>query len=134
MKTPLKKAQDRLWELCKKITRARFGNTCYTCGARGLAGSNFHTSHFIPKSICSTELKYSLDNLRPACYRCNIHLSGNWVAYEKHLIADNGEDFVKNLKKRNEETKGGMYRLDFYQNKIAEYEEKLYEEKLKSLV
>lgn len=66
-------------------------------------------------------MRYSLDNLRPQCYRCNINLSGNWPAYEAHLIRD-GVD-VAELKNRNEKTKGLMYRADWYQAKIAEYRE-----------
>ena len=64
-------------------------------------------------------MRYDLDNLRPQCMRCNIHQSGNWVAYERHLKAD-GID-VEELKQRNEKTKGEMYRADWYQEKIEEY-------------
>lgn len=119
MKSPLKKAKEELWQLCRKIIIKRYGNICYCCGAVSLIGSNLHLGHFIPSSVCSTELRYSLDNLRPSCYRCNISLSGNWVAYEAHLKAD-GID-VEELKRRNEQTKGRMYRLDYYLSKIEEY-------------
>lgn len=64
-------------------------------------------------------MRYDLDNLRPGCYRCNIHLSGNWPAYEAHLIRD-GID-PNELKRRNQETIGGQYGSLWYQNKIAEY-------------
>lgn len=100
-KTPLTKLKDQLWQLCRAIIFKRYGNDCYCCGATGLAGSNRHLGHFIPSSVCSTELRYSLDNLRPCCYRCNIHLSGNWPAFEAHLISD-GID-VEALKRRIEE-------------------------------
>lgn len=119
VKTPLSKAKDRLWELCKQITRKKYGYSCYTC----FAYTEYpHTGHFITDSTCSTEISYSLDNLRPQCYRCNIHLSGNWVAFESRMVIEHGQKFVDDLKKRNEQTKGGDYKLYWYEQKIIEYE------------
>jgi len=122
-KSKLSLLQRKLWELCKQIIRKTHGNVCYTCYATGLEGGNWHTGHFITKSICSTELKYSLDNLRPQCYRCNIHLSGNWVAYEKHLLKDKGAKYTEELKAKNEATKGQQFDRLWYYDKIKEYEE-----------
>jgi hypothetical protein len=113
------KLKKKLWQLCRAIIIARYGNTCYTCGAAGLVGSNLHVGHFISSSVCSAEMRYDLANLRPQDYRCNIHLSGNWPAYEAHLIRD-GID-VAELKRRNEQTKGMKADVLFYQAKIAEY-------------
>src|SRR5437588_614638 len=79
------KLKIKLWQLCRAIIFKRYGNDCYPCGAVALIGGNLHLGHFIPSSVCSAELRYDLDNLRPSCYRCNIHLSGNWPAYEAHL-------------------------------------------------
>jgi hypothetical protein len=75
--------------------------------------------HFISSSVCSAELRYDLSNLRPQCYRCNIHLSGNWPSYELRLLRD-GID-VEALKRRNQETKGRQYDRLFYEEKIAAY-------------
>lgn len=119
MKSELQKLKDKLWELCKQITRKRYGHNCYTCLS---FVEHPHTGHFISSSICSTELRYDLDNLRPQCYVCNIHKSGNWLAFEKRLIQDNGKKFVENLKKRNEKTKGLKYDVLWYKEKISEYE------------
>lgn len=129
-KTPLKrksktdsaKLRAKLWELCKQLTRKNYGYNCYTCG-QGCEAP--HTGHFISSSVCSGELRYSLDNLRPQCYRCNIHLSGNWLAYEQRLITDEGKDFVETLKKRNQETKNIKYDSIWYQEKIKKYQELL---------
>lgn len=120
-KTPLEIAKDKLWELCKTITRLEHGNVCYTCGKPNLEGSSWQTGHFISSSICSTELRYDLSNLRPQCYNCNINKSGNWLAFEQHLTHAHGKDYVTKLKKRNEKTKGKQYDLLWYRDKIEEH-------------
>jgi hypothetical protein len=114
------KLKIKLWSLCRQIIIKRHGNSCYTCPATNLVGSNLHIGHFISSSVCSAEMRYSLDNLRPQCFVDNIHRSGNWPAYEAHLIAD-GID-VEELKRRNQQTKGLKYDILFYRDKIAEYE------------
>lgn len=114
------KLKKQLWEECKRIIRARHGFTCYTCGAKT---DHPHTGHFIPSSICSAEMRYSLDNLRPQCFRCNIHLSGNWVAYEAHLIVDHGRDFPEQLKQKNRDTIGQQYDSLWYEAKLKEYQQ-----------
>lgn len=119
-KTPVSKLKKQLWQLCREIIFTKYGSDCYTCPALGLIGSNRHLGHFISKSVCSAALAYSLDNLRPQCYRCNIHLSGNWVAFEAHLTRD-GID-VAELKQRNEHTKGKQYDILWYLAKIEEYQ------------
>lgn len=122
MKSPIKKAKDELWELCKQLTRKQHGYNCYTCGTYS---EHPHTGHFITDSTCSTELSYDLRNLRPQCFRCNIHLSGNWVAFEKNLITTHGKKYVDELKSRNQKTKGLKYDILWYQNKINEYKKLL---------
>ena len=116
----LKKAKKILWELCKQITRKRykeFDDTyrCFTCGAYVEVP---HTGHIINDSTCSTELSYSLDNLRLQCYACNIHKSGNWQAFYQKL----GKKYIENLIKRNNDTKGKKYDILWYQRKIEEYQ------------
>lgn len=118
-KPTISKLKKKLWELCRDITRLKHGYNCYTCGSHSDAP---HTGHFIPSSICSVSLRYDLNNLRPQCYRCNIHLSGNWVAFENRLLSQFGELYVKALKRENEETKGRQYDSLWYENKIQEYE------------
>lgn len=120
MKSPtVSKLKKDLWQLTRKIIINRHGTDCYCCGAPGLSGSNLHVGHFIPSSVCSAEVRYLLDNLRPSCYRCNIHLSGNWIAFEAHLVRD-GFDITK-LKQRNQDTKGLLYDRHWYIAKIEEY-------------
>lgn len=120
-KTPLAKLKKALWDECRRITRTRHGNTCYTCGRTGLEGSNWQTGHYISSSICSVYLRYHLDNLRPQCYNCNINKSGNWIAYEAHLIVDHGRDFPETLKQLNRDTSGKQYDVLWYEEKLNEY-------------
>lgn len=118
-KSSLAKTKLKLWELCKQIVRKKYGYNCYTCSSHT---ESPHTGHFISSSVCSTELRYSLDNLRPQCYRCNIHLSGNWIAYEDRLAKENSKEWVDELKKKNQQTKGLKYDEIWYQKKIEEYQ------------
>lgn len=117
--TQLKK---KLWELVRERVRETYGNTCYTCGKSNLIGSNRQVGHFIPKSICSTELAYDLDNLRIQCFACNIHKSGNWIEYEAHLMIEKGRTFPDKLKKRNQKTKGKQYGRWWYEGEIKKYQ------------
>jgi len=118
-KSELKKLQDELWELCKQITRKRFRKfddsySCFTCG-------HFvevpHTGHIITDSTCSTEMSYSLDNLRLQCYACNINKSGNWQAFYQIL----GKEYIDDIVKRNNESKGKKYDILWYKRKVEEY-------------
>lgn len=118
-KTDFRKRADKLWNLCKLLTRQNHGLKCYTCGSYV---EHPHTGHFISSSICSTELRFDLKNLRPQCYACNIFRSGNWLEFERNLIRDHGKKYVEELKRRNQATKGLKYDSIWYENKIAEYE------------
>jgi hypothetical protein len=120
-KSELQTLKEKLWEECKRITKARYGDTCYTCYAQGLVGKNWQTGHFIPSSVCSVELRYDLENLRPQCFRCNINLSGNWVEFERHLKNEKGPDAPEELKKRNQQTKLQQYDVLWYLQKLDEY-------------
>jgi hypothetical protein len=116
------KLKKDLWQECRRITLLRYPEPqCFTCGQHGLTGSNRHLGHYISSSVCSVELRYDLDNLRWQCYGCNIHKSGNWLAYEKNLQIEKGVGFNELLKKRNEETKNRQYDILWYQQKLAEY-------------
>jgi hypothetical protein len=128
VKRPITKLQGKLWEECKRITRLRYQlhdgtYKCYTCDAHLEVPAKAHTGHFIPSSVCSTEMRYDLGNLRVQCYRCNINLSGNWIEYEKRLNQEMGAGYTEKLKARNESTKGLMYREEWYEMYIKNYKE-----------
>ena len=127
-KPKITRLKKQLWEECKRIIRLRYqkhtgGWDCYTCGNHLDAPAKAQTGHFIPSSVCSTEMRYDLGNLRVQCYRCNINLSGNWIEYEKRLRKEMGEDYPEKLKARNESTKGQMYREDWYEMYLKNYKE-----------
>ena len=124
-KSPLAKLKNELWQLCRKMIKQKYAHECYTCGKTLVDGQqDFHIGHFISSSICSTELRYDLDNLRPQCSGCNVWKSGNWIAYEQRLIIEHGENYVKDLKEKNQRTKGLKYDELWYKDKIKEYETK----------
>lgn len=93
----IKSVQKELWDLCKTIIRKKYGNTCFTCGARNLSGVNWHTGHFIPKGASGAFLKYDLRNLRPQCFHCNINLGGNGTMFYKNMMFIEGAQFVDAL-------------------------------------
>lgn len=115
-----KKLKKKLWVLCKKIIRLKYGNTCYTCGAANLSGSNWHTAHFIPSSTCGLRLRYDLRNLRPGCYNCNINLGGNGAVYYRKMVEVEGQEYVDTLfhQKNLVEKESAQW----YAAKVAEYE------------
>lgn len=124
--SPLAKLKEKLWQLCRQIVKLQHPHICFTCGKPLVPGQNdFHTGHFISSSICSTYMRYYLGNLRPQCSGCNVWKSGNWLAFEIHLKAENGENYVVELKELNERTKGQKYDELWYKQKIQEYEELL---------
>jgi hypothetical protein len=96
-KSPLKKQQEKLWELCKKYIRARYGNVCYTCGKANLEGANWHTGHFIPSGSCGVYLRYDPRNLRPQCYNCNINNGGSGAEFYREMLKNEGKRYVDQL-------------------------------------
>ena len=89
--------QRKVWELCKQLIRGKYGNECYTCNAKGLSGSNWHTGHMLPKSSCGANLRYDLRNLRPQCYNCNINLGGNGAEFLRKMIIREGQEYVDKI-------------------------------------
>lgn len=96
-KSEITKLSDSLWELCKILVRAKYGNTCFTCGKTGLTGSNWQTGHFIPRSTCGAFLKYDLRNLRPQCFHCNINLGGNGAVFYRRMVEAYGQEYVDEI-------------------------------------
>jgi hypothetical protein len=110
--------RKKLWVECKRIIRAKYGNTCYTCGKSGLVGSQWHTGHFIPSSVGGAVLRYQLMNLRPQCYRCNIDLSGNGAVFYRLMVQREGQAYVDFLF---EEKKRTVKDYDHYVTLLEQY-------------
>src|SRR3990167_5495285 len=126
-KSELTKLKDKLWELCKQITRAKcikkHGRlVCFTSGKVLTFPKDAHTGHFITSSWCSVELRYDLKNLRVKSYDENINKNGNTLQFRENLIRDHGVEYVDELWQRNKETKGRIYPLQFFYDKIEEYQ------------
>lgn len=68
--------KDKLWNECKRLTRERWGNSCYTCGKPNLIGSDWQTGHGKPKGALPLRYKFDIRNLRPQCLVCNQHRGG----------------------------------------------------------
>lgn len=89
--------QNKIWEHCKRIIRAKYGNTCYTCGAINLSGSNWHTGHLFAKASLGAFLKYDLRVLRPQCYNCNINHGGRGADFIEKMRKLEGNKFVDEI-------------------------------------
>lgn len=101
-RTEVAKLKDKLWELCKQITRKRYERddgtwTCYTCKKHLVYGKDAHTGHFIPSAVGGAFLRYDLRNLRVQCYNCNINLGGNGSYFYNQLVVDEGQQYVDKL-------------------------------------
>lgn len=96
-KQPISKIQRELWELCKKIVRAKYPHTCYTCGAQNLSGSNLQTGHMIAKASLGAYLKYDLRLLRPQCLVCNIHRGGMGAMFIENMRKIEGNKYVNKI-------------------------------------
>lgn len=114
-----RKLQDQLWELCKQITRKKYGNKCYTCGKDGLEGSGWHTGHMLPKASVGAFLKYDLRILRPQCYYCNINLGGNGAEFYRRMILEVGSAAVNEIILDKQKT---VKASDHYAKLLIEYQ------------
>lgn len=117
-KLTIGKIQKLLWIECKRLIRAKYGNTCFTCEKRNLEASGWHTGHFIAKGACGATLKYDLRNLRPQCYHCNINLGGNGATFYKRLVETEGQEYVDQLFKDKQKI---IKAYDHYAELLAKY-------------
>lgn len=123
-KQPISKLQRQIWGLCKKIIREKYGNVCYTCGAKGLVGSNWHTGHLWSKASLGAYLKYDLRVLRPQCYNCNINRGGMGADFYRNMIEREGQEYMDKLEK---DRQVSVKAYDHYLKILQEYKQ-LYEQ------
>lgn len=117
-KSLTRKTQDELWELCKQITRKRYGNVCYTCGKGDLSGSNWHTGHMWAKASVGANLKYDLRILRPQCYFCNVNCGGRGAEFYARMLRENGQEYMDKLEQDRQKT---VKAIDHFLLLIEEY-------------
>jgi len=119
-KQTISKIQRELWEHCKRIIRAKYGNKCYTCGAERLEGSNWHTGHLLAKASVGAFLKYDLRVLRPQCYKCNIHHGGQGAIFIENMRRIDGNDYVDQILKDRQVT---VKAYDHYMDLLEKYKQ-----------
>ena len=85
------KLKKDLWVVFSKYIRQRDKYTCVTCGKKG-EGSGIHAGHYITMSVGGLGLYFHEKNVHAQCYRCNIHLSGNWTAYREFILKQYGQE------------------------------------------
>jgi len=117
--------KKKLWTVFSLYIRARDNYTCVTCGKKG-KGPGIHAGHYITKSVGGLSLYFHEQNVHAQCYRCNIHLSGNWTAYREFILRTYGEE-VDNELIQLKNTGYRKYSIEEYKNLIEEYKQKLKE-------
>lgn len=131
-KSDRKKLEDKVWNECRRIIRSRYENTCYTCGARNLEGSNMNTGHGKAKGALPLRFKYDLRNLRVQCMRCNCHMGGMSDIFITKLEKEKeGLAFLEESCTHTDDgwiikhgdTMGGKDATFFLENLLAEYKQ-----------
>ena len=121
-----------LSKLCKKLDAVfsqwirrkdadKNGNVaCYTCG-KVQHWKQQQCGHYISRRHYST--RWLESNCKPQDAGCNIFNQGNSPAFALHLIKDYGQDHLEKL----DLLKNQLCKMDriTYEEKIAEYEEKI---------
>jgi len=86
----LAKLKARLWDMLSPAVKARYGSTCYSCGAPGLSGCNLHGGHMFSAGLHSLT-RFDVRNLRPQCLRCNVALRSNAAMFAARYIEREGK-------------------------------------------
>lgn len=119
--------QRKLWELCKQITRKKYGNSCYTCPRTGLVGSDWQTGHMWAKASLGAQMKYDLRVLRPQCAICNLWHGGMGAEFYKRMLKEEGKTYMKNLELDKQRLLLKEKAIDYYLSLIPRYEKILAE-------
>lgn len=94
-KTEKRKARDAFKLFIRlRDCEGKKGADCYTC-KKWFEFAELDAGHFIQGSHESTY--FIEENCHAQCTYCNRYLHGNLVKYTLHMIADYGEEFVREL-------------------------------------
>lgn len=125
-KSALKKLEEKLWDLCRKIIFKIYGRTCYTCGQTNLEGRNLQCGHYFPKGALGAKMKYDIRILRPQCFNCNINYGGMGGVFRERMAEEIGRDEEKKLFLECQSSKSRTVKSsEYYPILIADYEKKL---------
>lgn len=91
----ISKLKKELWKWFSLYIRRRDKNVCFICSRVCSGGSDYHASHFVPKSVGGLALYFHEDNVHGCCYNCNINLGGNYYLYGKRLGTEKSEELYK---------------------------------------
>lgn len=71
---------------------------CITCGSikKSFGRGQIHAGHFIPGR--KNSVLFVEEIVHGQCWNCNYNLNGNWVEYERVMIAQHGRDKVEEWK------------------------------------
>ena len=135
LKWKIGKAKKEFWRVFSVYIRMRDKGVCFTCGKTipdyynrygdlkpgwkaGQAG------HFVTAANCGLALYFHEQNVHCQCHHCNVNLSGNWLEYEKEMIARYGHEAVTEIKLLKWE--GNVkYKVFDYVDKIEEYTKRI---------
>jgi len=120
-----KELKPKLWKVFSKFIRLRDGCNCYTCSSRNIPMAKCHAGHFHPKSTTGVLLYFEEKNVHAQCISCNMYKSGNLAIYSLRLEQDYGMGILQEL----DAIKNKIFKPtpDWYEEKIAYYEEKVKE-------
>jgi DNA-directed RNA polymerase subunit N (RpoN/RPB10) len=127
-KTPLRIAQDNLWDACRAFIYVRDNDTCFTCGK--YVGKGHQAGHFIPSSTCGILLRYDERNIHVQCYHCNMNLGGYGAMYTIKMKEKYGQKLIDKLweiKNKSTGTVKEKWEIKDYEKKTEYYELKLAE-------
>lgn len=111
--------KNELWQLVRLKVFATYGSDCYTCDAKNLEGVNRQGGH-VPwhSSELSVPCRYDIRFIRAQCFNCNMRKGGKGGTANQRMRAE-GID-VDGLWRYNLATKGKVYPLSWFENKIKE--------------
>ena len=106
-KINISKAKERAWDAFGRFIRLRdslktchnnYQCMCVTCNKpRPTWGIGcIQAGHFIPGR--GNAVLFDEEQVNGQCYVCNIRLKGNWVEYERVMVARHGKARVEEMK------------------------------------
>ena len=121
----ISKLKAKLWEVFALYIKKQHSIDgyckCFTCGKSLKIGtSDCQAGHYYSQGGFPA-LRFTEDNVRPQCYRCNVHLNGNTQIFRENLIEEIGTTRVALLDKhRHDPVKWSRSELE---DKIKYYSE-----------